>query len=92
MKSSLSRGDFLQSDKDLPIAKRARRSYDEEPLEWTGFQLIVDVLFPFSFDADEDNTNFITKIQAHFSELVEIAHLKLAPKDLSRSIVKFASK
>ena len=74
--------------------KKARHAtYSDLPLNSiVTFESIKNVLFPFSFDLDDDTVDLLQKFRLGFSELDEVTKRYSTPKETSRAIAKFATK
>lgn len=73
--------------------KKARQAtYSDLPLDSiVTFESIKNVLFPFSFDLDDDTADLLQKFRLGFSELEEVTKRYSTPKETSRAIAKFAT-
>jgi hypothetical protein len=56
------------------------------------FESIKNVLFPFSFDLDDETVDLLQKFRLGFSELEEVTKRYSTPKETSRAVAKFATK
>jgi len=73
-------------------SKKARLTYGDLPLnDFTPFQSVCNVLFPFSFDLDEDSSGLLVKLRRDFSELQDMQRKYTTPKEVTRAISKFAA-